>query len=97
MIGDQVVILILDEFSYATESDPSLASHLLAAWDHLFKDSNGTIVLAGFHIGMIVDQMAYQAPLYGRFTAQLPVDSLLFPVVSDFLLLDGHWAFHHLI
>ncbi|MGD2158059.1 MAG: ATP-binding protein, partial [Anaerolineales bacterium] len=66
LIGDQRVILIMDEFSYAAESDPSLASHLQAAWDHLFKDSNITIVLAGSHIGMMVDLMAYQAPLYGR-------------------------------
>jgi uncharacterized protein len=85
LIGDQPVILILDEFSYAVESDPSLASHLQAAWDHLFKDSNVTIVLAGSHIGMMVDLMAYQAPLYGRFTAQLPVDPLPFSALSAFL------------
>ncbi len=85
LIGDQPVILILDEFSYAAESDPSLASHLQAAWDHLFKDSAVTIVLAGSHIGMMVDLMGYQAPLYGRFTAQLPVDPLPFSALSDFL------------
>lgn len=85
LIGEQPVILILDEFSYAAESDPSLASHLQAAWDHLFKDSNVTIVLAGSHIGMMVDLMAYQAPLYGRFTAQLPVDPLPFSALSNFL------------
>lgn len=85
LVGDQPVILILDEFSYATESDPSLASHLQAAWDHLFKDRNVTIVLAGSHIGMMVDLMGYQAPLYGRFTAQLPVDPLPFAALRDFL------------
>jgi len=85
LIGDQPVILILDEFSYATESDPSLASHMQAAWDHLFKDSNVTIVLAGSHIGMMVNLMGYQAPLYGRFTAKLPVDPLSFAALGDFL------------
>src|SRR4030066_42238 len=85
LIGDQPVILILDEFSYASESDPSLASHLQAAWDHLFKDSKVTIVLSGSHIGMMVDLMGYQAPLYGRFTAQLPVDPLLFSALYEFL------------
>jgi uncharacterized protein len=85
LVGDQPVILILDEFSYATESDASLASHLQAAWDHLFKDSNITIVLAGSHIGMMVDLMGYQAPLYDRFTAQLPVDPLPFAALRDFL------------
>jgi AAA+ ATPase superfamily predicted ATPase len=85
LIGDQPVTLILDEFSYAAQSDSSLASHLQAAWDHLFKDSNVTIVLAGSHIGMMVDLMAYQAPLYGRFTARLPVDPLPFSALRDFL------------
>jgi uncharacterized protein len=85
LVGDQPVILILDEFSYATESDASLASHLQAAWDHLFKHSNITIVLSGSHIGMMVELMGYQAPLYGRFTAQLPVDPLPFAALRDFL------------
>jgi len=84
-IGDQPAILVMDEFSYAAESDPSLLSHLQAAWDHLFKERNVTLVLAGSHIGMMVDMMGYHAPLYGRFTAQLPVDPLPFSALSDFL------------
>jgi hypothetical protein len=85
LISDQPVILIMDEFSYAAESDPSLPSHLQAAWDHLFKDRNATIVLAGSQIGMMVEQMSYHAPLYGRFTAQLPVDPLPFGALQDLL------------
>ena len=85
LMGDQPVILILDEFSYASESDPSLASHLQAAWDHQFKNSNVVIVLSGSHIGMMVDLVSYQAPLYGRFTAQLPVDPLPFSALHNFL------------
>jgi AAA+ ATPase superfamily predicted ATPase len=85
LIGDQPVILIMDEFSYAAESDPSLPSNLQAAWDHLFKDRNVVIVLAGSHIGMMVNLMGYHAPLYGRFTAQLPIDPLPFPALHDFL------------
>ncbi len=85
LIGDQPVILIMDEFSYAAESDPSLPSNLQAAWDHHFKDSNITIVLTGSHIGMMVDLMAYHAPLYGRFTAQLPLDPLPFSALREFL------------
>lgn len=85
LIGDQPVILILDEFSYASESDSSLASHLQAAWDHQFKNTNVVIVLSGSHIGMMVDLVSYQAPLYGRFTAQLPVDPLPFSALHNFL------------
>ena len=85
LIGDQAVILIMDEFSYAAESDPSLPSNLQAAWDHHFKKQNATLVLTGSHIGMMVDLMGYHAPLYGRFTAQLPVDPLPFSALGDFL------------
>jgi uncharacterized protein len=38
MIGDQPIIIIFDEFSYAAEADPSLPSHLQSAWDHLLKE-----------------------------------------------------------
>jgi AAA+ ATPase superfamily predicted ATPase len=85
LVGDQKIILILDEFSYAVESDPALPSHLQAAWDHLFKDRDITIVLSGSHIGMMVDLMSYQAPLYGRFTAQLRLDPLPYGTIRDFL------------
>lgn len=85
LIGDQPVIWIMDEFAYAAESDPSLPSYLQAAWDHHFKDRNITLVLAGSHIGMMVNLMKYDAPLYGRFTAQLQVDPLAFPALHDFL------------
>jgi AAA+ ATPase superfamily predicted ATPase len=85
LIGDRQVILIMDEFSYAAESDSALPSNLQAAWDHLFKDRNAAIVLAGSHIGTMVELMGYHAPLYGRFTAQLPVDPLPFSALEDFL------------
>ncbi|MBN1435865.1 MAG: AAA family ATPase, partial [Sedimentisphaerales bacterium] len=85
LIGDQHAIVIMDEFSYAAESDPALPSNLQAAWDHKFKDRNATLVLTGSHIGMMVDLTGYEAPLYGRFTAQLPVDPLPFSALRDFL------------
>ncbi len=56
-----------------------------AAWDHLFKGRNLTLLLAGSHIGTMVNQMSYNAPLYGRFTAQMPVDPLPFGALRDFL------------
>lgn len=43
-----------------------------------------TLVLAGSHIGMMVDLMGYHAPLYGRFTAQLPVDPLNMSLRENF-------------
>jgi uncharacterized protein len=84
LLGDQPSIIIFDEFPYAVESDPSLPSHLQAAWDHLFQDKPVILVLAGSHIGMMVDLLGYQAPLYGRFTAQLPMGPLPYAALTDF-------------
>lgn len=84
MLGNQQLILVWDEFPYAVESDPSLPSHLQAAWDHQFKDKPLTLVLAGSHIGMMVDLMKRQAPLYGRFTGQLSLGPLPFSVLAEF-------------
>ena len=86
LIGAQPLTLILDEFSYAAESDTALPSHLQAAWDHHFKHNPAlTLVLAGSHIGVMVEQMGYNAPLYGRFTGQLPVKPLGFSALRNFL------------
>jgi len=84
MIGQQPLTLIFDEFSYAVESDPSLPSHVQVLWDRQLKEKPITLLLAGSHIGMMVDLMRYQAPLFGRFTAQLPVDPLPYAALADF-------------
>ncbi|MEM7537553.1 MAG: ATP-binding protein [Chloroflexota bacterium] len=84
MIGDTRLILIFDEFPYAVESDPALPSHVQAAWDHQVKDKSVMLLLSGSHIGMMVDLLNAQAPLYGRTTAQFPVDPLPFGALTDF-------------
>ena len=84
LIGDQPTILLFDEFSYAVESDSSLPSHLQYAWDHLLKAKPITLVLSGSHISMMVDLLNHHAPLYGRFTAQLPLDPLPYAALAGF-------------
>jgi AAA+ ATPase superfamily predicted ATPase len=85
LIGNKPVILILDQFSYAIESDAALPSKLQAAWDRLLKNRNVVLMLVGSNVGTMLDLVDYEAPLYGRITRQLPVDPLAFPFVSDFL------------
>jgi len=83
-IGDRRIILILDEFPYAMEADPALPSELQNAWDHIFKDTNLFLVLAGSHIGMMDRLQRYQAPLYGCFTARLAVEPMPFLATTGF-------------
>lgn len=84
-IGDRQVIVILDELPYILEQDPGFGSHLQAAWDHLFKNSNALLFLSGSHIGMLTELAQYQAPLYGRLTAQFPLLALGYGDIGDFL------------
>ena len=84
-IGDQKVIVILDELPYALQQDAGLGSHLQAAWDHLFKDSKALLFLSGSHIGMLTDLTTYQAPLYGRLTHQFPLYPFAFKEITPFL------------
>lgn len=78
-------IVILDELSYILEADKAFASYLQAAWDHRFQQSNVKLFISGSHMGMMTELLKYQAPLYGRLTAQLPVQLLAFPECVHFL------------
>ena len=83
--GDQRVLIILDEFPYAVESSSPLPSELQNAWDHHFKPhTNVLLAIAGSHVGMMAELQRQQAPLYGRFTAQLPVGPLPFSAMKEF-------------
>jgi uncharacterized protein len=84
-VGERQAIVILDEVPYILEQDAGFGSHLQAAWDHLFKDSNVLLFLSGSHIGMLTQLTEYQAPLYGRLTAQFPLLPLGYGDIGDFL------------
>lgn len=90
-VGDRRTIIILDELPYALQQDSGLGSHIQAAWDHLFKESQAILVLSGSHIGMLTNLIQYQAPLYGRLTAQLPLYPLRFSEIQPFLPRYDSW------
>jgi len=81
----QRLVLILDELPYAVEADSALPSELQNAWDHDLRDSELVLIVAGSHVAMMVKMQEYQAPLYGRFTARLPVEPLPFSALEEFL------------
>jgi len=83
--SQQPLIAVWDEFSFAVEADRSLPSFLQEAWDHMLKDRPLTLLLAGSHIGMMVDLAQYKQPLYGRITARLPIEPLPYSALQDFL------------
>lgn len=78
-------VLILDEFTYAAESDPATLSSLQHAWDQLFKDSQLVIILCGSHVRTMEMLQARQSPLFGRLTGQWHLQPLSFAALREFL------------
>ena len=65
-------VLIIDEFPYLAEPDPSIMSILQHHIDHVWKNSRIMLVLCGSSISfMEKDVVGQSAPLYGRTTRQL--------------------------
>ncbi|NIM94998.1 MAG: AAA family ATPase [Anaerolineales bacterium] len=77
--------VFVDEFTYLLETMPGIAGILQNSWDHLLSQSNLLLVLTGSHMGMMQRQvLSYQAPLYGRASAQLLLNPLPFGVSQAF-------------
>jgi uncharacterized protein len=77
--------LLLDEFTYLLEIDPSIAGQLQNVWDQTLSRANLFLVICGSHLGMMLRHtLSYQAPLYGRATAQLRLPPLPFGMTARY-------------
>jgi len=83
-LAGQRVILILDEITYAADSDPAFLSSLQHAWDQHFKNSQAVIALSGSHVRTMELLMTQQSPLFGRFTGQWHLRPLSFVHLREF-------------
>jgi AAA+ ATPase superfamily predicted ATPase len=73
------LLVVLDEFTYLVAAHPPLASLLQRLWDSTLCHSKLMLILCGSYIGMMEDAvLGYQAPLYGRRTAQYLLETLTF-------------------
>ena len=73
------LVVVLDEFPYLVAAHPPLASILQRLWDRSLKNSQVMLILNGSYIGMMEETvLGYQAPLYGRRTAQYLLEPLDF-------------------
>lgn len=76
---DERLVVVLDEFPYMVSAHPPLASILQKAWDQVLKNTKIMLILCGSYIGMMEETvLGYQAPLYGRRTAQYLLEPLQF-------------------
>jgi AAA+ ATPase superfamily predicted ATPase len=82
---EEPLALFIDEVTYLIEVDSSYVGLLQKLWDHLLSNTKLKLALAGSQRGLMEKEiLSYQAPLYGRATAQIALPPLPFTVVSEF-------------
>ena len=71
---DKRIVLIVDEFPFLAETNPSIKSILQHKIDHDWKDRNLFLILCGSSVSFMLDDvMGYKSPLYGRSTGSMEV------------------------
>jgi AAA+ ATPase superfamily predicted ATPase len=84
------LVVVIDEFPYLVAAHPPLGSILQRIWDHTLKNTQIMLILNGSYIGMMEETiLGYQAPLYGRRTAQYLLEPLNFFDAQHFFLPYG--------
>lgn len=78
-------VVVLDEFTYLLRNEPAISSIFQKMWDHyLSKIPQLKLILTGSLIGMMARQVfSYQAPLYGRATAQIRLRPLPYSALME--------------
>ena len=84
MAQNQKFIFFLDELGYLIEVNPALTGILQKAWDHWLSKSNIILALSGSQMGLMQKMLSYEAPLYGRATAQIKLPPLPFTATKSF-------------
>ncbi|MEA1943853.1 MAG: ATP-binding protein [Euryarchaeota archaeon] len=80
------VIIVIDEFPYLIESNKAIPSIFQKIWDLILSEKEVCLVLLGSSISMMESYtLDYRAPLYGRRTAQLQLQTLKFRYLGRFL------------
>lgn len=81
----QRLALFIDEITYLMDINPAIIGTFQKVWDHRLTDSNVLLALSGSQMGLMQKQLlSYQAPLYGRSTAQMRLKPLPFGVTSQY-------------
>lgn len=71
---DQRTVLIIDEFPFLAETNPSIKSIFQHQIDHDWKERNIFLILCGSSVSFMLNEvMGYKSPLYGRSTGSMEV------------------------
>lgn len=81
---EQRFALVLDEFGYFVEQDPSVASQIQAWWDTEGIKTQAFLVLCGSQLGVMEGLGGPQAPLFGRFTFRYKLPPMNYHDIAQF-------------
>ncbi len=85
MARTERLAVFVDEFTYLLEVTPEIAGLLQNLWDQVLSKTNLLLCIAGSHLGMMKREfLNYQAPLYGRATAQIHLQAIPFGLTRSF-------------
>lgn len=81
----QRIIIVIDEFQYIGKNNPAFLSVFQRIWDTILSKANIMVILCGSLVSMMMSQtLNYDAPLYGRRTAQIRLRPINFSHYHDF-------------
>lgn len=79
------LVVVLDEFPYLCQSDPSLPSVLQKIWDERAKKSKLVLILCGSFVSFMQDLLSQKNPLSGRRTAEFRIEPMDYRGASLFV------------
>lgn len=84
LAATEKLVLFIDELGYLIEVNPALTGILQKSWDRWLSKSNLILALSGSQMGLMQSMFSYDAPLYGRATAQVKLPPLPFSATQEF-------------
>jgi AAA+ ATPase superfamily predicted ATPase len=79
------LVVVLDEFPYLVESEPSLPSIIQKFWDHVGRETRLFLVLCGSAQAVMENLQRQRAPLFGRVDFRLQLLPFAFPEAGLFV------------
>lgn len=79
------IAIFIDEVTYLIDVNPDFVGLLQKTWDQWLSQSNVMMALCGSQMGLMQSHLLeYEAPLYGRATAQVKLPPLPFGTTRDY-------------
>lgn len=82
---NQRPVFVIDEYPYLAKAAPDISSRLQHLIDHKWSTGKLFVILCGSSMSFMEKQvLGYESPLYGRRTAQLKIEPLLYREAANF-------------